>query len=75
MTPGEIATTLKDGSERALREEYRELRALAALWAGYLATTAKEFPHERLQRFVEDERQAEGDRRVIITTPPRSPFG
>ncbi len=73
VTPDAIATTLKDGSERALREEYRELRALSALWTGgYLATTAEEFDRERLRQFVKDERQAEGDERVLIT-PPQTP--
>lgn len=71
VTPGEIATTLKDGSERALRAEYRELRALTALWtAGYLATTDEEIKRERLKQFVEEERQSEADFRVIITAPP-----
>jgi REP element-mobilizing transposase RayT len=76
VAPDTIATTLKDGSERALRAEYRELRALSALWtAGYLATTAGEFERARLRRFVEEERQGEGDERVLITPPqtPRTP--
>jgi len=71
VTPDAIAMTLKDGSERALRAEYRELRALSALWTvGYLATTAEKFEGARLRRFVEEERQGEGDERVIITAPP-----
>ncbi len=71
VAPDTIATTLKDGSERTLRAEYRELRALSALWtAGYLAATGEEFERGRLWRFVEEERQGEGDERVIITAPP-----
>lgn len=73
VAPADIAVALKEGSERTLRAEFRELRAVTALWtSGYLVTTDEHPDPERLARFVEAERSGEAGLRVIITAPPNT---
>ena len=71
IAPTDLALALKEGSERTLRAEFRQLRAVTALWtSGYLVTTDPRPDSDRLARFVEEERDHESGLRVIITAPP-----
>ncbi len=73
IAPTDLALALKEGSERTLRAEFRQLRAVTALWtAGYLVTTDPDPDPRRLARFVEEERDHEAGLRVIITAPPHT---